>query len=711
MGHSTTVMDRTAVSQRCGPGDTTASVKKHIDGAPGEWWILGSTNYNVVDPANPRLSGDLVRRYGKPESSHGNDNFRLSAIGSGSGSGSGSGLFDTLGQWADKGRRSRHYGTLVFMRDSYLRDREGSLAEGEGADATTQIACNLMSRRRSGGQEIAAKTQVSSEILYGSSFQTPYLTSPAGGQLFRDRSIATVQGRKMPSFRDIFRQQVARAHRRHFRALGSLESGGKHSPALEEAGQYSGEALSIHRSSLSSNHEADAEAKDGSSLKGSTRAHVETDLSDVLFRDVARERLKRSFSRLSSNMIQAPRTGQGGAADIDVHPPESPFFAASKWTIEALQKLARSTVVLRSEVGHLQQASQNVERMAALASAAVEGKNGGQRKRSSTFDRPFRFGSWRSLLEQNSELHAAMTDTQQQEKQQKAEALRLLRQEQEKYMVRLLDHIRAASGCRQIRMRDRTSELCFALVTIEKMMEAWEKWTPPSPLILPAAIASLVCATAYYFCAVGCADMAAHSLYGQLVRYGTEGTSDESAVRGLRYSVLHNSMLEHLKLIDAIVVQILALVLNYERRTPSRRISATKLEVPMGGCLSAANLPRRARTAVATNHPNASIHAEILSVLTAAQYTILATYEAGGLRGETVSLEREVEQQSAMATAAHSSKAVLQKINFGVVELRIHMNKLLALWLALSELRCMHLAWDEINSFKDYATAYLDRVG
>lgn len=132
-----------------------------------------------------------------------------------------------------------------------------------------------------------------------------------------------------------------------------------------------------------------------------------------------------------------------------------------------------------------------------------------------------------------------------------------------------------------------------------------------------------VCCRGYYFCAVGCAEMAAHALCGQLVGYGAEETNNETAMRGLRYSVLHNSLLEHLKLIDAIAVQILALVSSHEHLTTSRRTSATKLEVPAGDRVSVASSPRGERTGPA---PNVSIRAEIHSVVTAAQYTISATH-------------------------------------------------------------------------------------
>lgn len=120
--------------------------------------------------------------------------------------------------------------------------------------------------------------------------------------------------------------------------------------------------------------------------------------------------------------------------------------------------------------------------------------------------------------------------------------------------------------------------------------------------------------------------MAAQTLYGLLVRYGTEAADDEGAVRGLRYSVLHNSLLEHLKLVDAIAVKIIAFVLTYESPTSSRRASATQMQVPTGGRVSRTVL-LRGETALPPSHPSSvSSRSELLSVIAAAQQTISAIH-------------------------------------------------------------------------------------
>lgn len=78
--------------------------------------------------------------------------------------------------------------------------------------------------------------------------------------------------------------------------------------------------------------------------------------------------------------------------------------------------------------------------------------------------------------------------------------------------------------------------------------------------------------------------------------------------------------------------------------------------------------------------------------------------------GEAVSLERQSERHLVSSKMGIDRRALIEKLSFCIVELRLHMNKLLSLRLALSELGCTQRAWNEIHTFKDHAAASLQRL-
>ena len=88
---------------------------------------------------------------------------------------------------------------------------------------------------------------------------------------------------------------------------------------------------------------------------------------------------------------------------------------------------------------------------------------------------------------------------------------------------------------------------------------------------------------------------------------------------------------------------------------------------------------------------------------------LLHSQEAGGELGEAVALGREAEHQQAAVTIL-STRLLLQKLSFFMLELRLYLNKLLGLRLGLSELGCTQNAWSEIYTFKEHAVACLSRL-
>lgn len=82
--------------------------------------------------------------------------------------------------------------------------------------------------------------------------------------------------------------------------------------------------------------------------------------------------------------------------------------------------------------------------------------------------------------------------------------------------------------------------------------------------------------------------------------------------------------------------------------------------------------------------------------------------EAGGQRGDPVFLEREAEQERDRRMSS-KSRILLRKLGFVIMELRIHMNKLLACRIAMSELGCTRRAWECISEFKSRAREILSQ--
>lgn len=127
--------------------------------------------------------------------------------------------------------------------------------------------------------------------------------------------------------------------------------------------------------------------------------------------------------------------------------PEFQFFDEGKMMIHVLRRLAQNARLLHSEMSNLQRAAEVLEGMAALLGPhSTRGTEGGQLKKTSVFGSQFRFGSWGPLGRNSAEPHAAMIDSQEQEREQEADVSYQLRRQQLKYLGRLLEHVRGATG-------------------------------------------------------------------------------------------------------------------------------------------------------------------------------------------------------------------------------------------------------------------------
>lgn len=71
-------------------------------------------------------------------------------------------------------------------------------------------------------------------------------------------------------------------------------------------------------------------------------------------------------------------------------------------------------------------------------------------------------------------------------------------------------------------------------------------------------------------------------------------------------------------------------------------------------------------------------------------------------------LDREAEQERDPRMSS-KSRILLRKLGFVIVELRIHMNKLLACRIAMSELGCTRRAWEYISDFQSRAREILSQ--
>ena len=209
-----------------------------------------------------------------------------------------------------KGRPSTRYGNVGSSRDEYSRGLNSSSAEEQVVGATTRTGSYLTSGER--GQGITSQTQNSNETLYASSRQGSFFLPNRSGPHSTSRLNVRSQ---LPSFRAIVRQLHADAHRRHYSEFSTFIPRDMCARRPSDSQLHSSETIISRGRSVVCDPAAGGQLQVGNN---SSAGPINRSTMDVLFRDLARERLKRSVTRLSSNMGHSAYAGQTDGWDTDV---------------------------------------------------------------------------------------------------------------------------------------------------------------------------------------------------------------------------------------------------------------------------------------------------------------------------------------------------------------------------------------------------------
>ncbi|CDI74509.1 hypothetical protein, conserved [Eimeria praecox] len=507
---------------------------------------------------------------------------------------------------------------------------------------------------------------------------------------------------KLPSFRAIIRQLQEDYQRRLLSELSVVAREGQGTEAVAGMHPASADSTITCARSSSSGAKDDLNTRSGTGSIGFGSSSSIGCSTDSLYHKLARERLKRSFTRLASRMRTSVSHGQMEESETDVPLKADNLDPAiddlRKQTISVLKELEEGAHLLHKEMRNLQRAAEIAEKMQSQLKpeSAADDSEGRSLKQSSGLQNRLSIGILELFVPEVVEPHAAMTDTQLQEIQKAAEGARGQRRLQMEALNRLQEHLSTACECQEELRRAPTSTMCSALNTFDVVADSWSSWAPNTPLLLPVALAALACTTAYDVCTIGSTEVLVQTLASLLFHSGSGKAAEQIAENSFRHSVMHDSMLEHKKLIEDIAVRTLALVLDHDTPTSSL-CTSLQLRIPRGEHSphvppSAPDVPGNSSVAQATTR------ACLFSVVSVAQQAILAIHEAGGRRGDPVYLEREAERLRE-PRIGRNERTVLQKLEFSFLELRLHMNKLLALRLAQSELACTQQAWEKINEF------------
>ncbi|CDJ61634.1 hypothetical protein, conserved [Eimeria maxima] len=652
----------------------------------GDWWILGSTSYAVVDPTKPRTPSDLVQRFNRPRQL--TDEL----------DGSGWPPFRPMSGAVGFPEQWRYINLLIPQQDNeVVKGNEDFL---DLLKKSRHGRSSVPDSRSFTGSNFASSANVHRTVSRG---QSSFIIIPAAKASLRDtgNSSTTVQYHaKVPSFRAIVRQLQEDAQRHRLREVNLLANKGQSTervPSIQYAAADS--AVGIARTSsmggkdgLNARNGTGTIAFDASASIGSS--------TDSLFHKLARERLKRSFTRLATRMSSSVSHTQIEQSENEANADYSDPGVADLYrrTVGTLKQLKEGAHLLYKEMHNLQRAAEIAEKLAPQLKPELDTNDGeaGSEMKPSNLRSGLVIGSLQLLGIDIKEPHAAMTDNQLQEMQKAAEAARQQRLLHVETLQRLHEHLVIACECHEKFRTAPPSVVCSALSTIDTVAERWVTWEPHAPLFLPVALAALACTMAYNACTVGSTEVAAQTLASLLLHDGSKKAAQEVAERSFRHSLMNDSMLEHRKLIEGVVVRMLALVLDHDMPKPAPRTSS-QLQVPPG--------QRTPAVVTRTENVLGNLAAEqvstsscFFSVVSVAQQAIVAIHEAGGRRGDPVSLVREAERHRD-PRIAQNERALLQKLEFAFLELRLNMNKLLALRLALSELGCTQQAWDKINEF------------
>ncbi|CDJ48444.1 hypothetical protein, conserved [Eimeria brunetti] len=672
------------------------SQRSSIDLKEGDWWILGSTNYAVVDPTRRRTSSDLVKRFERPKQ-----------------------LTDDLYEsgWLARSLGSKTLGLPDRRRSSSFRMQ--LLQENEEGKGKEDYRTLQSSIRYAGATPAAGAAAAAADSRGGnlqpmvSRLQSSVISIPAiKGSLFvpGGSSVTVKYHAKLPSFRAIVRQMQEESQHRRLSEISVLPPEGQGSTVRVPSSISVNAESSISFSRTASSgvkYELNPRSGTGSSAFGASLSSA-----DSVYRKLARERLKRSFTRLATRMRNSVSSGQIGEPEDDVSLKDDNLDPAvadlHKQTISILRQVEKDAHLLHKEMRSLQRAAEIAEEIVSQLKPELEAKDHQADPLKKPSSRRDRLGI-RSLQLFGLEVvepHAAMTESQLKELKKARETAREKNQHRLEDIKRLHEHLNVACECLEQSKKAPATTSCSALSIFDKVAERWATGGQQAYLFLPAALASLACTVACDICTIGSTEVAAQTLASLLFHSGSGEAAKKVAEASFRHSLMYDSMVGHKGLIEKVAVKVLALVLDEDAR--SSRRSSLQLQVPGGESSSEPALTSKPSLAGDSAASRASTRACLLNIVSVAQQAIMAMHEAGGRRGEPVSLEREAERHRD-PRVSRNERALLRKLEFALLELRLLVNKLIALRLAQSELGCTQQAWDKINEFNSSAADLLSQ--
>lgn len=208
-------------------------------------------------------------------------------------------MFDTPGEWSQKRRLSGQHGRMeqsgyfASMQSSIAGEQEIGSSFGKGSYLTFP-------------EELNSSMQGTSGSMSSLSFQRPFhAPSRLGFPSFKSRAAVKPQ-KKVPSFRAIVQQLQADDHRRRSSESSLALQGSR------RASQFEGAELFIRR-------DRTVGFNPNTFFSGALKSFRNEDTPEAL-RELARERLKRSFTRLPTRMVSSVLSGQGERLSVDVSP-------------------------------------------------------------------------------------------------------------------------------------------------------------------------------------------------------------------------------------------------------------------------------------------------------------------------------------------------------------------------------------------------------
>ncbi|KAL8429425.1 hypothetical protein ACSSS7_006611 [Eimeria intestinalis] len=541
-------------------------------GDSNDWWILGSTNYAVVDPRKPEGSGELAKKPFKPQ------------------------------------KQRRGLSKLILSDSVY-----GSTIMEALDDLFLKESVRLLQ--------------------------------------FPSRASAGPPSAKLPSFRALFQQQqTGRRHLSYASSFLATSSKGSFLRAPTQASFFE----QLPSGGLSRSYDSAAVKQRLSSVGGPLKEEG----GEGALRSFAKERLKRSVTRMRTASVsfmeaedEADTTQEPQTETVDTEP-----LSPEKVALNALKRLERHARELQTQRRNLRRAEKAVEslgRLMRLESGGGRGSGEALSPLSRGLNSPLGFDMLGLLSDFSPAHHDALERTESEGETAAAQQRRELLQ----CLKRLAKDLQAASDFEAASRKAGAPEIGLALTAYEALTEAWDSRPSAFSLVLPAALASLACATAYSICAVACMEVNVQTLHSNLMRWGLDEGQGETAVNYLRFVTAHTSLLEHQRLLTEVVLRTLGLVLARERSSPKPHPPPSPMQEE-------------------EKKEEKGIH----SFLAAAQSAISAAHEAAGFDGKAVRLEAEAQRLSLI-----NKNSSLQRLLFCVLELRLHLNKLFGLRLALSE--------------------------